>query len=338
MSGVSRKGLRGIERQMVLNDKHTSWLEGGEITLNADDSKFDLSAGCGYITDNYTDINQPTTYKVEWPAFTAVDHNPGTFATAIAIEINQITGKHNATGQIILFDNQNAFTAQQNRDYVVLGAIVHLNLVNITLISNRLRISAIDGQISAVEHARRVGFFLTGFSITANGANLKLNQSAYSSFQIGSNVFFDAKSPDTISNIARTPMVWAYLWRDGAGGYVVGSSDTIEDLETNNFDDNTGGLSSNNKPDGVLGNNNFTIDRVYVYPGTNTSVVHFGQNEYNTFTGAFDAKETEIFDNSPLTSKQNGANHVYWIIRKKGILDLAAAIIAGDAALVKVPE
>ena len=93
----------------------TGLLNGGLITINTDNTKFNISAGKGYIND-VTNPALPIVHTVVWNAFTGVVDNYLTTVdeTRVAIDVDGNIYQKN-----VLFDYQDA------RNYIILGHNLH---------------------------------------------------------------------------------------------------------------------------------------------------------------------------------------------------------------------
>ncbi len=248
---------------------------GGEISINADTTKINVSAGMGYVVDNYTNPESPTISLVKWDTFTAVT------LTYLATNLDTQLAINGADATLTQFNT--LLTAVQRRDYLFLGKAVHTNLTVVNAVVNNayLRVSpqmTIDDLHEAVGPINK-----SGNVISANGANLSINRSAGEIYRRGANRVASAKSPNLITTSAATPVSFQYRYRNGSGGFTTSAATTT--LVPGSYDDGDGTL-------GAVGNSQWTIQRVYHFT-IGTTYVTYGQVIYATLAEAEAATDVE---------------------------------------------
>jgi len=156
----------------------TGLLEGGEIT-QAGPTTLSWTAGKGFHTD-YTDPTNPIVTRVSWGA--VIGYTPVNVATA-----GQYIMAYDKTGSIVEFDTVD-ITARKIRDYIIFGGYATTGSL-ITLISTSAINIGYDGFFSFKDFMRDVigPANITGNVISANGANLKIDNNGGAFFIIGSN-------------------------------------------------------------------------------------------------------------------------------------------------------
>jgi hypothetical protein len=257
----------------------TGILDGGIISINTDNTKFNITSGFGYIIDNYTNTKLPTVKFVYWSGYTAVTDNyltsPTTLDTHIAIDIN---------GNIVQFPT--ILTPEQLRNYIYLGKTVHTNSINLnTYISAPLAIY--NDVLNTYDLASAIGVInITGNDFTQNATNLmQLDRSAGQIYRIGCNYEFLKKSPNIITTSAVTNLTFKYRYRNGLGGFTTSSATTI--VDPSHYDSGTGALEV------LPSNNRWTIQRVYYFTSNNTYLT-YGQTVYSSYADAVNAASTEV--------------------------------------------
>jgi len=186
----------------------TGLVKNGLISINADPTKYNVTAGIGVIT-NFDNPEAPTSTIVN---FSAVTGKTPTYLTSGNITYIAI----NASGAIV--ESASQFTPIQRRDLILLGAVIHSNLTNINVVNN---ISAPTNADTNQLHdfIEAVGpLNLTGNKYTANGANMQLNKSAGSIFKFGVNFANDWKSPHQLSQPSGTALTFRYRTQNGVEG------------------------------------------------------------------------------------------------------------------------
>lgn len=267
----------------------TGLLKNGLISINADPTKFNVSAGIGIIS-NFTDPENPVSTIINFPAFTAVTP---TYLTAGNITYIAI----NSTPAIVM--QASPFTPDQRRDLIVLGAVVHSNLTNINVVNN---ISAPSNAVGNQLHdfIEAVGALnLTGNKYSANGANLALNKSAGTIFKFGVNFATDWKNPHELSQSSGTALTFRYRTQDGTEG-------------TDRINLNPALYDLNNVLTTVP-NNKFTIQTVTMFQ-TGLTRIQYGQNVYDDIQSAQAAIFTRDY-NVEANIKENGITRAYIIVK-----------------------
>jgi hypothetical protein len=266
----------------------TGLLTGGEVTINADPTLIDIAAGTGVVVDTYTDPANATYTEVSWSAMNGI--SPSFIAT------DGVT--------YLLIDSAGSLSQSASfpingtlRDNIQLGAAVHPDNVNVSAVSNftqcpvsQLAQTVTDLTIAmgVINEAGNVYFGTTG--------TLQIEKTAGISIYAGIEYKSDKKDPNrkiTPIKAAATPFI--YSWRDGAGSY----NTTATALITPQFyDDDSGGASN---PAGAVGNNEWTITRIFYSPDADTTVVQYGQNIYGSQNAALDAlaRGTDSFVGNP---------------------------------------
>ena len=238
------------------------------LTINGDNTKFDMSAGVIVHVDSST--HPVTVVQVVvaeqlavTPTFLATET-----ASFISIDVN---------GAIV--QRASRSTAEQRRDYATVGLISHVDNVIVDAVVNTPT-QNIDVASQAHDLMRALGFFSTsGNQISGITSTLTLQKSSGTGFALNENASINPKNPHDVVNAVLNPAVLVQILRDGIPFAISATIDpTIYDLA---------GVSTT-----VPANNNSTISYVYLFP--NNSVVYLiGQEVFSTFAAAKDAAGTE---------------------------------------------
>lgn len=269
----------------------TGLLKNGTISINVDNTKYDISAGVGVIS-NFDNPENPTSQIVNFPA---VVGKTSTYLNTS--NITYIAIKSDGTVQ----EKSTPFTNQERRSLILLGAVVHSNLTNINVVNN---ISAPSEAIANQLHdfIEAVGALnLTGNKYSPNGANLSLNKSAGSIFKLGVNFSTDWKNPHVLEQSSGTALTFRYRTQNGSeGSDVTVLNPTVYDLSNV--------LTS-------VPNNKFTIQTVTMFQ-TGLTRIQYGQNTYDTMAEA----EAALFTRNYVVESNiaaNGITRAYIIIKKE---------------------
>lgn len=270
--------------QQQLNDMFTGVVSGGIITFSG--QVFYISSGSGYIVDNYTDPINPTYQYVTWPnltitasAFPGPGLNATTPRTNIAINPNGTV--HQQTDK---------FTPIDYREKIVLGRVVHTNN-NVITRALSLPLTNYNRGFHWFDLANSIGpINVNGNDYSAGGANLTIQKSLGQTYRVGSNYRNDTTFPDITTDIASNPTQFRYRYRDGSGAFI--EEPLTTQITGSRYDNGSGTLQ-------VVNNNQWTVQRIFFFGATATTIIQFGQNVYNSKTDAELAAFSEPFVTDP---------------------------------------
>jgi len=285
----------------------TGVLTGGAVTINGgDDTKFDVAAGTGIIID-WTDPANPVRTEVTWTQFLAQslpNLATGLFTT---VEIN-------AAGNVVILSGVLG-SSLARRTKIQLQTLVHDTGVQIDAVSRSSK-PAYDVTDALLDYILKLGPINTGNDYTANGTNLKIDRAAGDSTLPFINRANNTQSPTTLVTPTELAVTFNTIFRDGAGDFIITPS--ITDIDPDLFDDGSGTLAA-------VGNNRWTVQRIFFFAQSLDSGVSFGQATYATLEDA----EASIPVESPLIAPifQLGV-FVTALIVKKGAADLSDIAVA----------
>lgn len=247
-------------------------VSGGELSINIDTSKYDISDGEGMIVDNWTDPLNPTFTSVTWSGLTAqVPTYIATHDTSfVAIDSN---------GDVV---NYNTFPDNElRRDVIFLGKLVHRDNVNITIANTQP-----DHILSPLSQTRDLFgavnlINIEGNVISANGANLNINKSAGKLFGNGINYAISSKDPHTRTYPAATPATLRYFTQ--AEGSEEAGTTTVQE----GFYDNAGTKTA-------VPNKNWTSQRIFLF-ASGKIAVQYGQKLYGSRAEALAGVQNDPF-------------------------------------------
>lgn len=298
------------EQHVVALIDSTGILDGGEISVNADTTKFDIAAGEGHIVDAFTDPTNPVDCQIEWNAFTAID--PDFLLTANASYIGLIKGSVLPSGHYdaTIIQQSTPFTNEQERDVISIGIANHVGAtISVTTQVSRFIANPFN---QLVDLAKSIGTLnLSGNVFSAFGSDMTLSKSAGVSYLIGVNYATSKKSPNTKSNTPLAAPLFFGTYRDGVGGWVTESPTASI---SNFWDDGSGVLQT-------VAGNRFAIHRIYYSQG-GFVVTQYGQAVYTSISNAESAIATEAFDKNPTVDSLPVRS---WLIVKGGTTDLSNA-------------
>ena len=262
----------------------TSSEYGGELTVNADPTKFDIAAGKIQIVDSFTDPENPTFTTLEWT------NQLGISVTDIGTQLITFVNVSDAGGGTPQFiQTATSQGTQESRSAVQLGVLVHENLTSITKTNsfpnwNRDTDLKILDLASALDRIN----IDNGNNYTANGANTQIDKSEGKMFAINANYGTDKADPNFIESAQETALTFLTVYGDS--GTVVGSSNTID---TDNYNPlGEGGLVA--IPSGL-----WTVHGILFSPDTGLTIMHYGQYLYDSAKNALDSWRKEMYNIVP---------------------------------------
>jgi hypothetical protein len=259
--------------QLTFNTEKTGLSQGGLLTINAVNTKFDVSSGFGYIVNGHSDPEQPTTTKVTWSAKIAntIPNLATQKTTYVAIDIN---------GDLFL--TANPLTATQRRNYIRLGVLVHLDNTVLSYIDNQPVVNLeIGGQVQDILEA--FGFkSLSGNRIFPVSTNMKIKKESGRVFKSGANFNNLTTQPHTFDLTAQNPITFRYRTQTGAEGV------DVTDINPAIYDVN--GTITAMPATATLA----TIQRVYVFQD-NVIRIQPGQRFFNNLNEAVTAINSDVF-------------------------------------------
>jgi len=306
-------------QKRISNLYSTGVLDGGIVSINAiDNTKFDIAAGQGFITNNYSDSTNPSRTHIVWGAKVGVTpiYLVTNNASYVGIDIN---------GDVA--QQPGAFDLAQARDIIVLGKLLHIDN---TIIEDVL-VATNPGFDTTLEHfdlSIALGpININGNAFYANGANLRINKSAGTAYNLGVNYNASKKIPSVANNDALIPVTFRYVFRVADEWE---PSAEITEIDPDHYDD--GNLQ--NVTAGF-----WTIQTFYHFSNSNHVVVQYGQGEYATKEDAMAAPGRT--DYVTICPDLYGVSFRGWLIIKQGAVALnntnqAVFIPAGKFGLVDI--
>lgn len=302
--------------KLGLRDKQnlpTGVIIGLTMSINVDNTKFNISPGAYVITD-FTDIINIKVNIIEVTA--SIVGSPSYLTSSnssyIALDVNKN-----------IVQSVSPFTYEQRRTLCLVGNAVHSNRTNINIVNDiKAQIVAPTNQLH--DMIKAVGFLnLSGNVITPNGANLSLNKSAGDIWGLGINGT-NYLDPHKLTLPALTAFTFRY--RLGVG---TESSDRTT-LDPTLYNPGGGATLT-----ALSNNNRWSIQHFNIFQ-SGAIRAQYGQNEYGSFAEARNAVFTE-----PFVVETNIADNAIfraYIVLKKTTTDLAADIASGDAEIISVDK
>jgi hypothetical protein len=284
--------------EIVQSSVSTGVVDGGILSVNGgDNTKFDISAGFGYVIDTTTTPSSPSFTKVSWTTKSALTL---TYLATHLITFVSI----NSAGTVI--QQTSPWTAAQRRDDIILGVVVHVNLTVADTVNNQQApASNVGAQLHDLYEA--IGFLnVDGNVFGPSGADLTVDKTEGHMLAHGSNWDTDTQNPHERTLPALTDATFQYRFQDGTNG-VTGTV-----IDPNIYDN--AGVST------AVPTNKWTVQRFFSFTSNNVKVQP-GQTIYNSKSAAIAALTTESFTVEP-SINANGLFRT-WLVVKQGATDLS---------------
>ena len=304
---ISSPTVYGVSAEIYASNLATGLLHGGTLAINGVcAAKFDISAGRGQIHfagAGYTHDPQPTLTYVDWSAQTGVTLDYLATHPTTWLYFDKFGVLHQQTSY---------YTDDQIENNITIGALIHPTNSVITLARSIPNVAySTDKQYE--QFIRSFGpLKVSGHTISANGANLKLNRSSGTAFVLGRNYAYDPNNPSVLSDGAKTDCSFYYYYRNGSGGFVTDITRT--EINPTGWDDGTGTLPT-------APNGKYTIQRLFFYPKTPDVLgVYYGRATYVSIAEA--AANLNIEDFTEIENTKTNAIFVGYLIVKAGASSL----------------
>ncbi len=267
---------------------------GGALTINSgDNTTVDITAGSGIIVDHRPDPVSPTIINIAWEASSAipVDNLLTALTSYIALD---------RSGNIAQFAG--TITAQQRRDNIILGIMIHTTNTVVESVSNFV-VTGYGHAQSLVDLASAIGIINeSGNVFSSNTTNLTLAKTLGTSFRLGGNYVLNSSIPNSVSSGSLVAPSLFKPYRDGTyadppantqPNFKVDSPLTTS-VDPTKYDDASGTLAT------VAANSPWTVQRIYHDPVNNDVVVHYGQTTYKQKDIAEYSIQGEDFEKNPI--------------------------------------
>jgi len=268
------------DNHWLKNSGSTGLIAGGELSVNVDDTKIDIAAGETYFIDSYTDPFNPTTTKISWSNQSALS------PTYLGIApIEYVSVYKNGTFIFSLTVPEEG----DRRDTNFIGSIIH-DVPPFTTIRTTATVPGWtqDLALTFLDSIQVLGPTLSknGNIYSANGTNQKIDKSAGTAYGVGYNYDGDKKNPNFKTIERQEEITFPMLWRGSPSANV----ELRNTIPTDKYDPNGDGILVD------LPENFWTIHRIYLDPSSETTIVQYGQNKYDSLkkaAGSFDKEQHE---------------------------------------------
>jgi hypothetical protein len=280
----------------ISKGQNTGLISGGVVTINADPTKFDVSAGTGIVVD-WSVPTAPVATSVSWGAFTA-QTIPDFTKAFTSVEIDS------AGALVKVSSNASDGTPAVRRVKIVLNLLQHFGGTQVERVLNIVQLGY-DVTASHHDYIYQLGPINKGNNASANGANLQINKASGTTTLPYINYPTDLTNPSIRTNSSASAVTFNYNYRNGSGGFVI-TADTAN-INPDQYDTGTGTLVT-------VANNKYTIQRIYYFAQSDKYGIVYGQAEYANLTVAQAAINSENPIINPLS--ESGSFVTALIVKK----------------------
>jgi hypothetical protein len=305
-SGLDADAIRGVSGDRILEEIQSGLLYGGVITINAGNTAaVDVSAGAGIIatvnaaTGGYP---APSLQTIQWTAKTGVTLAGMTSSDFTFFRID-------SSGN--LQQSSNNFTQTEYLNSVVIGNAVHQSRAYV----NRVHYHPIVAYASSAQYETFIRYFgglkVDGYVMSGYGTTGGIQHTTGTAFALGANMDVDVNNPSLVTDSSAVPVQQLfYLYRNAGGTYRTDPTSRTA-VNFGNYDDGDGTL-------GNVGNQSWSIQRVYKIPGLNNALyIYYGTAVYGSLTVASNNILLETFAEADIT-RYNGVFLGWLIVRGNG--------------------
>tara|TARA_E500000318_G_C3566238_1_gene215781 strand:+ start:596 stop:3046 length:2451 start_codon:yes stop_codon:yes gene_type:complete len=296
------------------NNLTTGLLHGGELSV-VNTGIIEVSSGQGIIVN----LNKSSTRTAPQVTEVSWDTQQISVSNLQSGNPDQLNQWFYVDANSTIQQQPGAFSDSQYKSQIVLGSVIHSD--GYVRFVKTFPSPAYGNQADFGIFARIFGpLKKTGHVISAYSTGLGLNRSSGVAFALGRNYANDKDNPSLITDAAEENVTIHRYYQDGSGGFVKddgaqGAGYTA--LDFINYDDGTGTLAT-------VGNNKFTTQRLYYFPGTpNIVISYYGRNEYQSLDEANTNINAESFTEDTNTATQ--AIFLGYVIGENTVTDLSAA-------------
>lgn len=285
--------------QIDENIQSTGIKSGAVLSVNGgDNTKFDLTAGEAYLM-NYSDQTNIVSKKLSWTDQTAlsVSNLLTDVRTNVAITDdnslvipdvvynNSFSGFVDGVSTTLYLAEKSSgnFDSEELRLFAGIGRIVHSNQTNISFVVQLQQHTEaiLSSYLDFINLFPAIN--VEGNEFSGVAGTLSVQKTEGKGFRFGSNYVANIKDPNIQLIPAKNPTDHFYRWQNGAGGFNQSATTTF--LDPANYDNGSGTLQGVN-------NNQWTIQPVWVFAGSGTMFVQYGQEVFSSKESAINALAT----------------------------------------------
>lgn len=289
--------LSGLTANLIKKQNlPTGFITGMQLSINSDNTKFDIAAG-GYVITDFSDIQNINVQIIEFNGLSGItpQYLNTNNITYIGIDVNQT-----------IIQKDVPFTNEERRSIAILGAVIHSNKIFIN-VTNEIKAPIVAPTNQLHDFIKAVGVLnLDGNIYGPNGANLMLNKSMGTVFGLGINAQ-DYLNPHQLDIPSQTGLTFRYRLQNG---FEYADRTTIDPT---NYDLN-GVLTA------LQNNNKWSVQHINLFQ-SGLARIQYGQEEYNSLEEA----EADLKTGNFVVESNIGQNAIFrsYLIVKKNATNLS---------------
>lgn len=287
---------------------NTGFLDGLELSINTDNTKFNVASGY-YISTDYSNPLAPI------PTVKYFDGQLAITPTYLATENATYIAINNSG---IIIQSQSPFVNGDRRTICIIGAVIHSNKTNINVV-NEIKAPVIASTNQLHDLIKAVGSLnISGNLFYPNGANLSLNKSEGTIFALGINSH-DYLNPHSLTILEQILVSFRYRLQTG--------TEYSETTLLNPLQYDLSGVLT------TVATGKHTIQRINIFQ-SGVVRIQYGQKEYASMSDAVLYLQID-----PFVTEQNIAENAIfmcYLILKKEVTNLTTAVGDGTARIIMV--
>lgn len=267
---------------------NTGVLYGG--TLSYSGSTVYVKSGAGIIVNHNASTTQEVSPIISYTRWSDITSSITNITTTQNTYLYIDTGAN-------LQQQSTAFTPAQYHQYIPLGRVSHYDYTNINSVGSLVETSY-DNNGQQNEFVRAFGpLKLSGMVVSGQSGSLRLNVSSGETFNLGGFYQQNQEIPSTYISTTYNTSSIIRIYRSGSGfKFDNNAGSYYTTIDPTKYDTGTG------IPQPV-GNNNWSVQRVFFNPVSGRSHVYYGQAKYTTLQNAINGIASEPFSESDITAK-----------------------------------
>lgn len=300
---------------------HTGVIDELRLSINADDTRFDMSAGTAIRVDK----SDPGNVVVTFVNFSGLT---GQLVSNLTQNFQSVFIDPDTLVVTTEDDEPNSISDINNR--IFCGTLAITGGVISAIIDNPI-IAYASSTSEIIDMVLGGGVTIRGGLVTANGANLKLDVADAVIEMYGRGRQFDPGAPNTAEIAAQIPVPvgnFFKIFEDALGDLVIDS--VTNDMDPLQFNEDGLGTLVN------VANNQFTVFRAFysIFPaGFSRFIIYYGTEEFSSAADALAAVEPTFKENEVTVRLAPIAN----IAIRNNVTDIAAGLVTSPPQVVIEP-
>lgn len=272
-------------KNRLLNSLCTGLLYGGDVTVY-DTTSVNVSAGAAVFIDNITSPLTPSYTYVEWEDTVVEVVDRATRPVSII-----------ALGDDGVFYDVGAQTNEFFRDNLQIGIAAH-PAGDVVLAISGPTVTLQNNALDVFDLSRAIGLINISGNVYS-GSSTSLNKSWGEFYAYKQNGHTNKLNPSIVTVGQGTGISFIYMWRDGSGGWLYETTNTINFA---NYDNNS--VDAVYPPNGSVTTSKWSIQHIYL-ARDGLTYIQFGQATYDSLSAAEDAVRSQAVEYNTIITADN---------------------------------